>query len=90
MEYPSHIRSQYTFGMEKYVSHVWLGRPGVVISVLLTLIWTAPVWADRVDDIISGQMSTQHIPGLALVGQEFPLFRPCDYCASFILLRNVL
>jgi CubicO group peptidase (beta-lactamase class C family) len=28
--------------------------------------WTAPACADRVDDIVSEQMSAQHIPGLAL------------------------
>jgi CubicO group peptidase (beta-lactamase class C family) len=36
------------------------------MSALLTLIWTAPVRADRVDNINSEEISTQHIPGLAL------------------------
>ena len=52
--------------MNKYASHSRLVGLALATGALLTLMWTAPVWADQVDDIISEQMSTQHIPGLAL------------------------
>jgi hypothetical protein len=48
--------------MEKYASHGGLGGPALMMSALLTLMWAAPVWADRVDDIISEQMSAQLFP----------------------------
>ena len=60
--------SGYTFAMACYTSRGSGGRsgPALAICALMMLMLAAPVRADRVDDIISEEMSAQHIPGLAL------------------------
>jgi D-alanyl-D-alanine carboxypeptidase len=54
--------------MACYTSRGSGGRsgPAHAICALMMLMLAAPVRADRVDDIISEEMSAQHIPGLAL------------------------
>lgn len=75
--------------MEQNASRHRIRYLASALGACLALTWATQVRADRVDEIVSQQMSAQHIPGLALaVIQDGKILRFSGYGVSNIERRN--